>query len=40
MLVIGQNRLDFRKCYFSQRMVNEWNILSADCMHSSSVNMF
>ena len=36
----GQNRLDFRKYSFSQRTVNEWNKLSADCVHSSSVNMF
>ena len=39
-LVQGQNRLDFRKYSFSQRTVNEWNKLSADCVHSSSVNMF
>ena len=39
-LVKGQNRLDFRKYSFSQRAVNEWNKLSADCVHSSSVNMF
>ena len=39
-LVIGQNRLDFRKYSFSQRAVNEWNKLSADCVHSSSVHMF
>ena len=39
-LVKGQNRLDLRKYYFSQRTVNEWNKLSADCVHSSSVNMF
>ena len=39
-LVKGQNRLDFRKYSFSQRAVNEWNQLSADCVHSSSVNMF
>ena len=38
--VKGQNRLDFRKYSFSQRTVNEWNKLSADCVHSSSVNMF
>ena len=35
-----QNRLDFRKYSFSQRTVNELNKLSADCGHSSSVNMF
>ena len=39
-LVKGQNRLDFRKYSFSQRTVNEWNKWSADCVHSSSVNMF
>ena len=39
-LVKWQNRLDFRKYSFSQRTVNEWNKLSADCVHSSSVNMF
>ena len=31
-LVKGQNRLDFRKYSFSQRTVNEWNTLSADCV--------
>ena len=36
----GQSRLDVRKYYFSQRTVNEWNKLSADCVHSSSVIMF
>ena len=25
---------------FSQSSVNEWNKLSADCVHSSSINMF
>ena len=25
---------------FSQRTLNEWNILSADCVDASSVNMF
>ena len=39
-LVKGQSRLDFRKYSFSQRTVNEWNQLSADCVHSISVNMF
>ena len=33
-----QCKLDIRK--FSQRTVNEWNRLSADCLGSSSVNMF
>ena len=25
---------------FSQRAVNEWNKLSADCVHTSSTDMF
>ena len=33
-----QCRLDIRK--FSQRTVNEWNRLPADCVGASSVNMF
>ena len=33
-----QCRLDIRK--FSQRTVNEWNRLSADCVGASSVNVF
>ena len=33
-----QCRLDIRK--FSQRTENEWNILSADCVGASSVNIF
>ena len=33
-----QCRLDIRT--FSQRTVNEWNILSADCVGASSVNIF
>ena len=35
-----QCRLDIRKISFSQRTVNEWNRLSADCVSASSVNMF
>ena len=35
-----QCRLDIRNFSFSQRTVNEWNILSADCVGASSVNMF
>ena len=35
-----QCRLDFRKISFSQRIVNEWNKLSADCVGARSVNMF
>ena len=35
-----QCRLDIRKVSFSQRTVNEWNRLSADCVDASSVNMF
>ena len=39
-----QCRLDIRKFSFSQRVVSEWNRLSADCVGAStfnkSVNMF
>ena len=35
-----QCRLDIRKFSFSQRTVNEWNRLSADCVGASSVNKF
>ena len=35
-----QCRLDIRKLKFSQRTVHEWNILSADCVGASNVNMF
>ena len=35
-----QCRLHIRKFSFSQRTVNEWNRLSADCVCASSVNMF
>ena len=38
-LVKGQNRLYFRKYSVSQRAVNEWYKLSADCVHSNSVNI-
>ena len=39
-LVKGQSRLDVGKCCFSQRTVNEFNKLSADCLHSSGSNTF
>ena len=32
--------LDIRKFPFSQRTVNDWNRLSADCVGASSVNIF
>ena len=35
-----QCRLDIRKFSFSQRIVNEWNRLSADCVGASSVIIF
>ena len=31
---------DIKKISFSQRTVNEWNRLSADCVPASSVNIF
>ena len=34
-----QCRLDIRKFSFSQRTVNEWNRLSADCVGASCVNV-
>ena len=34
-----QCRLDIRTFPFKQRTLNEWSILSADCVGSSSVNM-
>ena len=39
-LAMKQCRLDIRKFSFSQRTVNEWNRLSADCVGASSVNIF
>ena len=39
-LVTEQCRLDMRKYSFSQRVINEWNKLSNDCVNASSVNMF
>ena len=39
-LVKKQCRLDIRQISFSQRIVNEWNRLSADCVSASSVNIF
>ena len=35
-----QCRLDIRKFSFSQRVVNEWNRLSAYSVGASSVNIF
>ena len=39
-LVKKQSRLDVRKFSFSQRTINVWEKLSAECVHASSVNMF
>ena len=39
-LVKDQCRLDIRKYLFSQRTINEWNILSMDFVTASNVNMF
>ena len=38
-LLNGQSRLDARKYYFPKRILNDWNKLSADCVHSSSIKM-
>ena len=39
-LVKKQSGMDVRKFSFSQRTINVWNTLSAECVHASSVNMF
>ena len=41
-VTLGKNqcRLDIRTFSFSQRTINEWNRLSADCGGASSVNIF
>ena len=36
-LVKKQSRLDVRKFSFSQRTINVWNKLSAECVHASTV---
>ena len=38
-LVKKQSRLDVRKFSFSQRTINVWNKLSAECVHASIVNI-
>ena len=38
-LLKEQCRLDMRKYSFSQRLTNEWNKLSNECVNASSVNM-
>ena len=37
-LVKKQSRLDVWKFSISQRTINVWNKLSAECVHASSVN--
>ena len=39
-LVKEQCMLNMRKYSFSQKVINEWNKLSNDCVNASSVNMF
>ena len=39
-LVKERCMLDMRKYSFSQRVINEWNKVSNDCVNASSVNMF
>ena len=39
-LIKEHGRLDMRKYSFSQRVINEWNKLSNECINASSVNMF
>ena len=40
MLVMEQCKLGITKFLFSQRTINESNILSMDCVNVDSVNMF
>ena len=39
LLEKGHSRMDVRKYSFSKSTVNDWNKLSADCVHYSSINM-
>ena len=39
-LVKKQSRLDVRKFSFSQRIINVWNKLPAECVQASSVNNY
>ena len=39
-LVKEQCRVDMRQYSFSQRMMNEWNKLTNDCVNAISVHMF
>ena len=39
-LVKEQRRLDMRKYSFSQRIINECNKLSNDCLNASGVDVF
>ena len=34
------SRLDIRKYFFSQRVVDEWNILPESLVYANSVNIF
>ena len=38
-LVKEQYMMDMRKYSLSQRVINEWNKLSNDCVNASSVNI-
>jgi len=39
-LAKGRSRLDSRKFFFSQRVVNKWNGLPAKVVNTASVNSF
>ena len=39
-LLKKQSRLYVRKFSFSQKTINVWNKLSAECVHASSVNNY
>jgi len=35
-----RSRLDIRKHFFSQRIINQWNSLPADVVNAKTVNSF
>ena len=39
-LVKAGRKLDTRKNFFSQRVINQWNQLPSDVVEAASVNMF
>ena len=40
VLTVSLVSVGYQKVSFTQRTINEWNRLSADCVNASNVNMF